>query len=104
MLFNYRLLASGHLLGTVLLTGLTLLLSLRLPERGAEWYFRVTLILEALAGLAVVPMFLGKTGLGAVRLAFGLFAMAAVAFVVFGVRTIRERWRAILSGQSRRRP
>ena len=97
MLFNYRLLASEHLLGTVLLTALTLLLSLRVPEPGAERHLRATLILEALAGLAAVPMLFGESRSVWVRLAFGLFAAAAVAFVLFAVRTMRERWRSIRS-------
>jgi phosphatidylglycerophosphate synthase len=99
MLFNYRLLASEHLLGTILLTGLTLALSLRAPEPGAERYLRVTLILEALAAFTAVPMLLGESRVALVRLAFWLFAAAAVSFVIFGVATIRERWRSI---QSRR--
>ncbi len=100
MLFNYRLLASQHLLGTVLLTGLTLLLSLRMPEPGAERHLRVALILEALAGLAAVPMLFGESRSLFLRLALVLFAAAAIAFVVFGVRTMRERWRSM---RSRRR-
>ena len=100
MQFNYRLLASEHLLGTVLLTGLTLLLSLRMPEPGAERHLHAALILEALAGLAAVPMLFGEPGRIVVRLALGLFAAATAAFVLFGLRTVRERVRSI---RSRRR-
>jgi hypothetical protein len=97
MTFDYRMLAAQHLLGTVLLTALTLFLSLRIPERGAERWLRATLLLEALAGLAAVPMLFGETPKAVVRLALALFAAAAVGFVLFAAMTLRERWRAMQS-------
>jgi len=100
MLFNYRLLASEHLLGTVLLAGLTLLLSVRIPEPGAGRYLHAALILEALAGLAAVPMLFGESRSILVRLALALFGAAVGAFLLFAARTMQERWRSI---NSRRR-
>ena len=101
MNFNYHLLAGEHLLGTVLLCALTMLLSLRIPEPGAEKAFRAALLMEALAGLAALPVFfsdnLGETRGFWVRVALALFAGASLTFFLFAARTITERWRSIKS-------
>ena len=93
MPFNYRLLGLEHLLGTALLAGLTLLMSIRFAEPGADRYLHVTLTLLALSALAVIPLFRDTPPGRLVFLPLAFFVAALAAFVVFVLKAARERRR-----------
>ncbi len=101
-MFDYRLLALEHLLGTALLAGLTLYLSIRMPEPGALLTLRIALATEALAGLAAVPLFGSAPTRVMAWISMGVFVAAVAAFLAFGAITIRERIRAIKARRSKR--
>ena len=84
--------------------GLTLFISLRTPERNAQPYLYVALILEALAGLSAIPFFLvTQPSRSIARIALAAFAAAAAAFLLFTVRTMQERLRSIREQREQRR-
>ena len=93
--FDFRLLGLEHLLGTTLLAGLTIYLSIRMPESRADWPLRVALIVELLAALAAIPLFFAAPSKAIIRLALAAFCAAGAAFIVFGWQTIRARVAAI---------
>ena len=95
MPFNLHLLAFEHLLGVALLAGFTLYLSIRLPEPGALRSLRAAMALEAMAGLAAIPLFQEHPRGVLLRLALALFATATLAFLFFAFRTYRERDRRL---------
>ncbi len=88
---NFRLLALEHLLGTAVLAGLTLLMSIRYPEPAAERHFRLTLLLLALSAVAVAPLFLESPG-RLIFLPLGVFLAALLAFLAFVTKTIHQRY------------
>src|SRR5207244_1906099 len=102
MSFNYHLLAFQHLLGTAILAGLTLVLSMRMPEPGAERSFRLALLLEAFSGIGVLPLFMDAPSRGLVTLSLAAFAAASLGFLIFTARTILERKRAITERRQER--
>ncbi len=95
MSFNYRLLAFQHLLGTAVLTAMTLLLSIRFPQSGTERYFRVTLALLALSAAAVIPLFGSSPTRRLAFLPLVLFLVAVISFLLLVTKTTRELYRKI---------
>ena len=95
MSFNYHLLAFQHLLGTAVLAAMTLLLSIRCPQSGAERHFRVTLALLALSALAVIPLFGSTPTRRAALIPLALFLAAIISFLLFVTKTTRELYRKI---------
>ena len=93
MPFNYRLLALEHLLGTALLAGLTLLMSIRFDERGADRHFHATLALLVLSALSVIPLFRDTPPGRLIFLPLACFVAALAAFVAFVIKATRERLR-----------
>jgi hypothetical protein len=94
MPFNYHLLALEHLLGTGLLAGLTLLMSIRFAEPGADRHFHATLALLALSALSVIPLFRDTPPGRLIFLPLALFVASLAAFVAFVIKATRERLRS----------
>ncbi len=94
MLFSYRLLGLEHLLGTAVLAGMTLFLSIRFPEPGANFHFRLTLALLAFSALSTIPFFLDAAPGRLALLPLGVFLAATLAFLSFAGKVITERIRA----------